>query len=171
MIVRGGILDESHVIISSYNHFIIMRTYRWPYGLCSSFSCLDCYFFMGIFTNYTYDRRGRETYRNNRDACRVMAGLASLPALARNTERRDGPARTRRTTLRHLYLSFLSLSFSLSLLSKIRYGLGNCLSEREKIDTESFPVAFSGESRDLPYRELQTVGSVSLTLRESPDQE
>ena len=24
----------SHVITSSYNHFIIMRTHRWPYGPC-----------------------------------------------------------------------------------------------------------------------------------------
>ena len=24
----------SHVISSSYNHFIIMRTHRWPYGPC-----------------------------------------------------------------------------------------------------------------------------------------
>ena len=34
MIVGVGILDESHVITSSYNHFIIMRTHRWPYGPC-----------------------------------------------------------------------------------------------------------------------------------------
>jgi len=26
----------SHVISSSYNHFIIMRTHRWPYGPCFS---------------------------------------------------------------------------------------------------------------------------------------
>ena len=25
-----------HVITSSYNHFIIMRTHRWPYGPCFS---------------------------------------------------------------------------------------------------------------------------------------
>ena len=30
----GGTQDESHVITSSYNHFIIMRTHRWPYGPC-----------------------------------------------------------------------------------------------------------------------------------------
>ncbi len=34
IIVVGGIQDESHAITSSYNHFIIMRTYRWPYGPC-----------------------------------------------------------------------------------------------------------------------------------------
>ena len=27
----------SHVISSSYNHFIIMRTHRWPYGPCFLF--------------------------------------------------------------------------------------------------------------------------------------
>ena len=32
--MRGGILDESDVITSPYNHFIIMRTHRWPYGPC-----------------------------------------------------------------------------------------------------------------------------------------
>ena len=26
-----------HVITSSYNHFIIMRTHRWPFGPCFSF--------------------------------------------------------------------------------------------------------------------------------------
>ena len=36
IIVGGGILDESHVIRSSYNHFIIMRTHRWPYGPCEN---------------------------------------------------------------------------------------------------------------------------------------
>ena len=40
IIVRRGILDsKSHVITSSYNHFIIMRTYRWPYGLCCCKLC------------------------------------------------------------------------------------------------------------------------------------
>ena len=29
----GGIQDKSHVITSSYNHLIIMRTHRWPMGL------------------------------------------------------------------------------------------------------------------------------------------
>ena len=33
--VRGGKLEESNVITSSYNHFIIVMTYRWPYGPCS----------------------------------------------------------------------------------------------------------------------------------------
>ena len=37
IIVKGGILDKSHVITSSYNPFIIMRTHRWPYGPCSIF--------------------------------------------------------------------------------------------------------------------------------------
>ena len=41
---------------------------------------------------------------------------------------------------------------SLSLFSKIFYGLGNCLSERELIDAEPLPTALSGESRQLPYR-------------------
>ena len=26
--------DESHVITSTHNHFIIIRTHRWPYGPC-----------------------------------------------------------------------------------------------------------------------------------------
>ena len=26
--------EESHVVTSSHNHFIIMRTHRWPYGPC-----------------------------------------------------------------------------------------------------------------------------------------
>ena len=30
--LRGCILDGSHVITSSNNHFIIMRMHRWPYG-------------------------------------------------------------------------------------------------------------------------------------------
>ena len=34
IIVVGGTLDESHVVTSSYNHFIIMRTHHWPYGPC-----------------------------------------------------------------------------------------------------------------------------------------
>ena len=34
--IEGGILDNSHVITSSYNHFI-MRTHHWPYGPCSDF--------------------------------------------------------------------------------------------------------------------------------------
>ena len=33
-------LIMSHVITSSYNHFIIMRTHRWPYGPCWSISRL-----------------------------------------------------------------------------------------------------------------------------------
>ena len=32
--LRGGILDGSHVITSSYNHFLIVRTHRWPDGPC-----------------------------------------------------------------------------------------------------------------------------------------
>ena len=28
--------EESHVVTSSHNHFIIMRTHRWPYGPCSA---------------------------------------------------------------------------------------------------------------------------------------
>ncbi len=32
IIVGGGTLDESHVITSSYNHLVIMRTHRWPYA-------------------------------------------------------------------------------------------------------------------------------------------
>ena len=43
MIVRGGILDESDVITSPYNHFNIMRTHRWPYGPCFQLSFLICY--------------------------------------------------------------------------------------------------------------------------------
>ena len=31
--IDGGILDKPHVITSSYDHFIIMRTHRWPLGL------------------------------------------------------------------------------------------------------------------------------------------
>ena len=34
IIIGGGIQDKSDVITSSYNHLIIMRTHRWPYGPC-----------------------------------------------------------------------------------------------------------------------------------------
>ena len=39
MIVKGGMIYKSDVITSSYNHFIIMRTHRWPHGPC----CIDQY--------------------------------------------------------------------------------------------------------------------------------
>ena len=50
IIVSEGILDESHVITSSYNHFIIMRTHRWPYGPCLAL-VLEFSFFLGQTTN------------------------------------------------------------------------------------------------------------------------
>ena len=34
IIIGGGIQDKSHVITSSYNHLIIIRTHRRPYGPC-----------------------------------------------------------------------------------------------------------------------------------------
>ena len=49
IIVVGGILDESHVITSSYNHFIITRTHRWPYRPCY----VKPFNFLGVYWRMT----------------------------------------------------------------------------------------------------------------------
>ena len=53
IIVGGDTQDKSHVITSSYNHFIITRTHRWPYGPCfphSSFYYRCCYEILPVVT-------------------------------------------------------------------------------------------------------------------------
>ena len=52
------IVKKNHVITSSYNHFIIMRTHRWPYGPCYHllllFKPLICYLYIFVYIELIY---------------------------------------------------------------------------------------------------------------------